>query len=97
MVPTVEQKLSAHFGAPVTLILDLDDSTPPSAGAGGAGAAPAKSSEPPSAGAAGRAADSDDDASEYADYAEAPDAGEQALEAEARLLQAFPGASEVSG
>jgi DNA polymerase-3 subunit gamma/tau len=99
MVGTVEQKLSAHFGAPVTLILDVDDSALPG---GGAGAPPVRSSEAPSAGAAGRApdtdeADTDDDPSEYADYAEAADAGEQALEAQARLLQAFPGASEVSG
>jgi hypothetical protein len=100
MVPAVEQKLSAHFGTPVTLILDVDDSAPPGGGAGGAGAAgaaPVRSSEPPSAGVVGRADDSDDDPSEFADYEEAADAGEQALEAEARLLQAFPGASEVSG
>jgi DNA polymerase-3 subunit gamma/tau len=98
MVPTVEQKLSAHFGTPVTLILDVDDSATAGGGPGGAGAGavPVRSSEPPSAGV-GDAADTDDDPSEYADYAAAADAGEQALEAEARLLQAFPGASEVSG
>jgi hypothetical protein len=101
MVPAVEQKLSAHFGTPVTLILDVDDSASPGGGAGaagGAGPAPVRSSEPPSASVVGRAGDSDeDDPSEFADYAEAADAGEQALEAEARLLQAFPGTSEVSG
>ena len=100
MVPTVEQKLSAHFATPVTLILDVDDSAPPGSGAGGAGGsggAPVRSSESSSAGVVGRAAETDDDMSEFADYAEAADAGEQALEAEARLLQAFPGASEVSG
>jgi len=101
MVGTVEQKLSAHFGTPVTLILDVDDSAHPGSGAG---AAPVRSSEPPSARSVGPAAEAgtDDDPSEYADYAEAAaaadaDAGEQALEAEARLLQAFPGASEVGG
>jgi DNA polymerase-3 subunit gamma/tau len=100
MVGTVEQKLGAHFGTPVTLILDVDDSVPPG---GGAGAAPVRPSGSPSAGGVGGVggtADTDDDASEYADYAEEADAvdtGEQALEAEARLLQAFPGASEVSG
>ena len=97
MVPAVEQKLSAHFSTPVTLILDVDDSALPGSGPGGAGGAPVRSSEPPSTGVVGRAGDGDDDPSEFADYAEAADAGEQALEAEARLLQAFPGASEVSG
>jgi hypothetical protein len=96
MVGTVEQKLGAHFGTPVTLILDVDDSAPPG---GGAGAPPVRSSEPPSTGSVSRAIDTDDDPFEYADYPEAADAdaGEQALEAEAKLLQAFPGASEVSG
>jgi hypothetical protein len=92
MVRSVEEKLSAHFGTPVTLILDVDDAAAPGGGA------PVRSSEPPSAaGGPDRAARSDDDPSEYADSAEEGDAVDQALEAEARLLQAFPGASEVSG
>jgi hypothetical protein len=111
MVRTVEEKLSAHFGTPVTLILDVDDSAPPGGGAGagagagaggvsGARAAPVRSAEPTGAGGPGPGADTDDDSSDYADYAdyaEAADAGEQESEAQARLLQAFPGASEVSG
>jgi hypothetical protein len=105
LVRTVEEKLSAHFGTPVTLILDVDGLAPSggdadgaggTGGAGNAGGAPVRSSEPPS-GDLGRGADTDDDPSEYADYAEAADADDQELQAQARLLQAFPGASEVSG
>jgi hypothetical protein len=92
MVRSVEEKLSAHFDTPVTLILDVDGAASPSGGA------PVRSSDPPSGGGGpGPVAHGDDDPSEYADSAEEDDAGDQALEAEARLLQAFPGASEVSG
>jgi hypothetical protein len=96
MVRTVEDKLTAHFGTPVTLILDVDDSAP-AVGSGGGAVRPA---EPPSSSGRGRAAPVDEEPADYADFAEATDAGagpgDQASEAEARLLQAFPGASEVT-
>jgi DNA polymerase-3 subunit gamma/tau len=90
MVPTVEQKLTAHFGAPVKLVLQVDES----------GAAPQAPARPPSRSGAG-APDREPEAEilDPADYAEAgPDAeSDQASEAHARLLEAFPGASEVLG
>ncbi len=90
MVPTVEQKLTAHFGSPVTLLLDVDDSTT---------APPAPPTRPRSGQAAGPAApEPEAETIDPAEYAEDPDApGDQASEAHARLLEAFPGASEVLG
>ncbi len=58
----------------------------PVAGGGGGGGGGARDYEP----------DDDYDPSAFAEAA-AADAGDQAKEAEARLLQAFPGASEVAG
>jgi hypothetical protein len=90
MIPTVEQRLSAHFGTAVKLVLDVDES----------GAAPQAPAPPP----AGPAADASVGEPEIetldpADYSEvgANAEGDQASEAQARLLEAFPGASEVLG
>ena len=91
MVPTVEQKLTAHFGAPVKLVLDVDDSAT-------APAAPA--TRPPRSGPATGPAVSEPETEtlDPAEYAEDPNApSDQASEAHARLLEAFPGASEVLG
>ncbi len=96
MVPAVEEKLKTHFGTPVTLILDVDHGSAPGGGAPVRSPEPTSDSGGPGPGPGpGPEARLDDGPSEYADYAETTDAGDQALEAEARLLQAFPGASEV--
>ena len=110
MAPAVEAKLAEHFGTPVTLVLDVDNDPagPPS---GGAGAAPPRAPEPPASGGGGggggggrRALADDDpaddevfDPSDFADQPAAADETDQAQAAEARLLEAFPGASEVAG
>jgi DNA polymerase-3 subunit gamma/tau len=90
MVPAVEQKLSAHFGAPVRLVLDVDES-------GSAPPAPARPPARPPTDSSGREAEVE--SLDPADFAEQdPNAGsDQASEAHARLLEAFPGASEVLG
>jgi hypothetical protein len=90
MVPTVEQKLSAHFGSPVKLVLDVDES-------GSAPRAPSGPAARPATAAPVREPEVESlDPSDYAD--EDPNAeGDQASEAHARLLEAFPGASEVLG
>ena len=93
MIPTVEQKLTTHFGTPVKLVLDIDDS----------GSAPPSSASPagrPGVGASARGPEPEPEAetldpAEYAEDAHA--SGDQASEAHARLLEAFPGASEVLG
>jgi len=87
-LPTVEAALAAHFGSPVTLVLDVDD-----AGAAGRPAAP---------GAPAPGSGTGDDDLDHVDPADlmedAPAADtDQASAAEARLLEAFPGASEVAG
>jgi hypothetical protein len=90
MVPTVEQKLGAHFGSPVTLVLDVDDS----------GSAAQAASARPRSGQTTEPSVPEPDAESLdpAEYAEDPSApGDQASEAQARLLEAFPGASEVLG
>ena len=92
-MPTVEAALAAHFGTPVTLVLDVDDATAPAAGA--ASGRPTARGGDPGAGA-------NDDEMDHVDPADllhdAPDAPtDQASAAEARLLEAFPGASEVAG
>ena len=86
----MEAALAAHFGSPVTLVLDVDDATPP--GTPGGGTASARSGGP------GDAADVEevDPADFVADDVNDGATG-QASAAEARLLQAFPGASEVTG
>jgi DNA polymerase-3 subunit gamma/tau len=89
LVPTVEQALSAHFGTSVRLILEVRESgdAPTSAPSG-------SNSETRASGVSVLA---DDDAAEHMDLlARAERGGNQELEAEARLLQAFPGTTEVS-
>jgi DNA polymerase-3 subunit gamma/tau len=85
MVPTVEQKLSAHFGSPVKLVLDVDES----------GSTPQTPARPATA----SAREPEVETIDPADYAEEdPNVeSDQASEAHARLLEAFPGASEVLG
>ncbi|HEY1651945.1 MAG TPA: DNA polymerase III subunit gamma/tau [Acidimicrobiales bacterium] len=88
--PAVEQKLSAHFGTPVKLVLDVDDAAP----------AAATTTRAPTASSPGPAGDEPEmEAMDPADYADnSPKAeGDEASEAQARLLEAFPGASEVLG
>ena len=92
-LPTVEAALAAHFGGPVTLVLDVDDAAPPAGGA-------ATGRPAPSGGKAGSGAGDDDiDHVDPADLLDdVPAAPEdQTSAAEARLLEAFPGASEVAG
>jgi DNA polymerase-3 subunit gamma/tau len=91
LVPTVEAALAVHFGTPVTLVLDVDDASPP------AGGTPSRPVAPRGGGDPGRDAEVDDvDPAEFLDHT--PDAGaDQESAAEARLLEAFPGASEVAG
>jgi hypothetical protein len=90
----VETALSDHFGTPVTLVLDIDDTVaPPVARAG-----PSPSASPRSAGAAPAPSAPPVDDVEDMDPSEILDdsSTDQASAAEARLLQAFPGASEVA-
>jgi hypothetical protein len=102
--PLVEAALAAHFGTAVKLVLDIDDSAPPPERAAVPEPAPsAATGEPPRTPGARRAAPPPpeaDDAVDDVDPAELLEAAgdeEQAEAAEARLLQAFPGASEVLG
>ena len=96
LVPTVEAKLAEHFGTPVALVLDVDDAAPGAGSPQGRPAAPAGGG-----GGRGRDGDADTEAEEVdpAEFLEhAPDAGaDHESAAEARLLEAFPGASEVAG
>ncbi len=108
MAPAVEAKLAEHFGTPVRLVLDVDDDP---AGPPSGGAAPSRPPGPAASGGGGRgggggraavvAADDpvEDEAFDPSDFADQPaaDQTDQAQAAEARLLEAFPGASEVSG
>ena len=89
-LPLVEAALAAHFGMPVTLVLDVDDADAPASGAAARPGAPPGDAHP--------AASADVDDVDPADLAlDAPDAGsDQASAAQARLLEAFPGASEVA-
>ena len=87
----MEAALGAHFDAPVTLVLDIDDEAAPSAP--GAGRVP-----PPAAGAS--PTETEDELVDPAEFADGDGGGageDQASAAQARLLQAFPGASEVRG
>jgi hypothetical protein len=100
-LPTVEAALAAHFGAPVTLVLEVDDAGPPAGGVAdrppgprGGGGGSRRS------GGVGDTAGTDEmDDIDPADLLDdAPGgAGDHASAAEARLLEAFPGASEVAG
>ena len=94
--PRSRRRSSAHFGTPVTLVLDVDDAAP---AAGSPQGRPAASGGEAAVVASGRGRDAEAeevDPAEFLDHA--PDAGtDQESAAEARLLEAFPGASEVAG
>ena len=107
MTPTVEAKLGEYFGTPVRLVLDVDDAAPPAAASE---RAPAPPPRPPAAPRPSALVDEDpgpdpdpdpgyDDSDNFDPAAFAAEVSstseDQAKEAEARLLQAFPGASEV--
>jgi hypothetical protein len=96
LVPQVEAALAQHFGSPVTLVLVVD---------GGSGAAPPAaasspdaSGPPPRGGRPAQAVEPDEvDEIDLDDLREATATDtDQASAAEARLLEAFPGASEVA-
>jgi DNA polymerase-3 subunit gamma/tau len=98
MTPTVEQKLSAHFGTPVRLVLEVDAASAPATASGStAPSSPGSTPTPRDGGAPGEAPDVEPiDPAEFAD--DGPNAEtDQESEAQARLLEAFPGASEVLG
>jgi hypothetical protein len=88
----VEKALSDHFGTTVSLVLDIDDTAAPPAARSGPSPAAAR----PSSGAAPSPAAPPADEIDYVDPSELDDTStDQASAAQARLLQAFPGASEV--
>jgi len=89
LVPVVEAALATHFGSPVSLVLDVDDAAPPGGATGGA-VAPRGAADP------GPGDIEEADPAEFADEVSA-DSTDHASAAEARLLEAFPGASEVAG
>jgi DNA polymerase III subunit gamma/tau len=87
----VEAALTGHFGSPIRLVLDVD---------GGPDAPPVAAPAPvPSGRPSGPPPVADGDYGDEADMenlrAATTTEGEQASAAEAKLLQAFPGASEV--
>jgi hypothetical protein len=105
----VEQELSSHFGTPLTLRLTVDDS-PGSLGSSGPAGAPAgtpavgrarpgAASPRPGAIAAGADEPRDDEPEVGLDPGDEIDpdqpSGSAEFAAQARLLQAFPGAEEV--
>jgi DNA polymerase-3 subunit gamma/tau len=104
-LPTVEAALAAHFGAPVALVLEVDDAGPPAGGVadrppgprGGGGGGGSGTGGGVGVGATAGTDEMDDiDPADLLD--DAPGApGDHASAAEARLLEAFPGASEVAG
>ena len=87
----VEEALTNHFGTKVTLVLQIDDAAP--------AAAPRADSARPVAGPPRRRPPPPADDVEDMDPHDLMDdpSSDQASDAEARLLQAFPGASEVPG
>ncbi len=93
LTPTVEAALGAHFGAPVTLVLDIDDADPPAPATGGPAPAAGAADAP---GAEEEVVDPAEFATDDAGGAGGAAEGETSA-AEARLLEAFPGASEVLG
>jgi DNA polymerase-3 subunit gamma/tau len=91
MRPEVEAALADQFGRPVPLVLVVDGDP-----GGAAAASPDSEVDAPPAQGAARPTGSDDDAEDMADF----DAGGLEMadidnSAQARLLQAFPGAEEV--
>jgi hypothetical protein len=89
----VEKALSDHFGTTITLVLDLDDTVTPPVARAGPSPAPRRT-----AGAAPPPPAPPVEEVEYVHPSELVDdtSTDQASAAEARLLQAFPGASEVA-
>ncbi len=89
----VEAALSDHFGTTVTLVLDIDDTVAPPVARSGPSPAANRSSGNATSSAASRVDDVEDiDPSDLLEDTTT----DQASAAEARLLQAFPGASEVA-
>ncbi len=90
----VEAALADHFGTNVALVLVIDDAAPPPA----SGSSPGPPVRPSGAGPSnpGPVADEVEEVVDPQDFME-DESTDQASAAEARLLQAFPGASEVGG
>jgi DNA polymerase III subunit gamma/tau len=96
MARDVEGALSNQFGTPVALELVVDDGAGSGAGSGG-GPSPAPSTGTRAVRSAGPDERDDHDEVDPDDLRAATSSGaDQASDAEARLLEAFPGASEVS-
>jgi DNA polymerase-3 subunit gamma/tau len=97
LAPQVEAALNAHFGSSLSLVLVIEDAK---GGAPPVASAPAGAPPPPAARPA--PADDADDATDEIDedpeelMAATADPADQASAAEARLLEAFPGTSEVT-
>ncbi len=92
----VEAALTTHFGTKIALVLDIDEAAPPPASRSGSSGVPSGRSPgtaPPESAPPGGDAE-DVDPHELMEDASSTD---QASDAEARLFQAFPGASEVAG
>jgi hypothetical protein len=91
----VEAALTAHFGTKITLVLDIDEAAAPPAAR--SSSSPATSGRSPGA-APPDSAPPGDDVEDVDPHELMEDAStDQASDAEARLFQAFPGASEVAG
>ena len=91
----VEAALTTHFGTKIALVLDIDEAAAPPAPRSGSSGIPSGRSPdaaPPDSGPPGGDAE-DVDPHELMEDAST----DQASDAEARLFQAFPGASEVAG
>jgi len=102
--PLVEAALAAHFGTAVRLVLVIDDSAPPPERAPTSTdtADPPTGDVPRPSSVRRSAAPAPPDPDEVmnvdpSESVESADDEDQASAAEARLLQAFPGASEVLG
>jgi DNA polymerase III subunit gamma/tau len=95
----VEAALTDHFGTKVTLVLDIDDTVAPPAAR--SGPSPAASGRPSGAAPPGPKPPGPkppvDDVEDVDPHELMQDTTDQASAAEARLLQAFPGASEEAG
>jgi DNA polymerase III subunit gamma/tau len=91
----VEEALTAHFGTKIALVLDIDEgAAPPAPRSASSAATPGRSpgTPPPDSGPPGGEPEDVDPQELMGD-----DSSDQASDAEARLFQAFPGASEVVG
>jgi DNA polymerase III subunit gamma/tau len=103
-LPIVEAALARHFGAPVKLVLVVDDEAapPPARGTAARGEAPARrrgaERDDPHDDAGAHAADEEVHEIDPSELAADADAGaDETSAAQARLMEAFPGASEVAG